>query len=525
MSDDSILVLTTREKSWWWSMQEVIPAIEGVWTSIGQSKRENVRMLCVPLTPEIEQRLQTSASQLKRIVITAVTPETVKIALLLRLQMKVDAPMIIYIFGDSTEGFHAFGALPNVLTERDMFVVSSEAEAVATRCSFPSAEVSVIPIPLVDQFKVNGGERDTRLKAVRLAYVGRVSEQKNLHTLLFALWILRTSYGRVPRITLDVFGGEDNLGSPNMGLKFPNYSTYLQGLAELLGLDDTVTWHGFKSRDWLFDNVHLEPHIFVSPTLHSDENFGSSVLASLVNGHQVVTTAWGGHFGFHEWFSQQLILVPVHRTTMGPVVDPVLLADAILRAINRMSTVVVKDAALDRARAEFSESNVTTRTFEMLSRPGGKPVSLKKSPTQRYLDERRAFFGGTRKIYANYEDPVAQIFFEAYGMKEPLSFREQSSYVLPAWTNYSNHVLRVDDPHRGHQSFSVDAHISKPVDVTLCPSMNTCRLPESLVKTLVLQGYAFLLPPADAAEGKALAKLEHVVADARRLSDEVVADA
>jgi glycosyltransferase involved in cell wall biosynthesis len=501
--DDSILVLTTRENSWWLSMQELIPAIERVWTGIGQSSREDVRMFRVPLAPEIEQRLRTSASQLKRIVIAVATPGTVKIALLLRLQMKVAAPMIIYSYGDATDGFHFFGALANVLTEADMFVVSCEAEAVAFRCCFPNAQVSVIPIPLVDQFKVNGEERDTRHKTVRLAYVGRVSEQKNLHTLLFALWILRTLYGRVPSIKLDVYGGQDNLGSPNMGLKYPNYFAYLQGLTELLGLEDMVTWHGFKSRGWLFDKVHLTPHILVSPTLHSDENFGSSVLASLVNGHQVVTTAWGGHFGFQEWFSQQLVLVPVHRSTMGPVVDPVLMANAVLRAINRMSTANLDEATLDQARAAFLESTVTSHTLEMLSRPGGRPVSLEKSPTQRHIDERRAFFGGTRKIYADYADPVAHIFFEAYGMNEPLTFQEQSSYVLAPWTSYSNYVLRVDDPHRGHQSFSVDARISKPVDVTLCPSMNTCRLPESLVKTLVTQGYAFLLPPVDAAEGKA----------------------
>jgi glycosyltransferase involved in cell wall biosynthesis len=502
LSDDSILVLTTREKSWWWSMQEVIPAVERIWTGIGQSGRENVRMLCVPLAPGIEQDLQTSASQLKRIVITAVTPETVKIALLLRLQMKVDAPMIIYIFGDSTEGFHAFGALTDVLTEEDMFVVSSEAEAAATRCSFPNAEVSVIPIPLVDRFKMNGGDRDTRLKDARLAYVGRVSEQKNLHTLLFALWILHTSHGRLPKITLEVYGGEDNLGSPNMGLKFPNYGMYLQGLTELLGLDRMVTWHGFKSRDWLFDNVHLEPHILVSPTLHSDENFGSSVLASLVNGHQVVTTAWGGHFGFQEWFSRQLILVPVRRSTMGPVVDPFLLANAILRAINRMSTVAVRDASLDQVRAEFSESRVTARTLEIFSRTGGKSVPLKRSTIQHDIDERRNLFGGTRKIYENYEDPIAQIFFEAYGMKEPLTFQEQSSYILPPWMSYSDNVLRIVDPHRGNQTFSLDARISKPLDVTMFPSMKTCRLPESLVKSLVVQGYAFLLPPPDEAKVK-----------------------
>jgi glycosyltransferase involved in cell wall biosynthesis len=492
-SGESILVLTTREKGWWWSLQEIIPAIERVWTGIGRSKRENVRILCVPLPPDIELGLQTSASRLKRIVITSVTPGTVRAALLLRSQMKAAAPMVLYVHGDSTEGFHAFGELANALTERDVFVVSCAAEAIATRYSFPNAQACVIPFPLVDQFKVNDGERDTRLETVRLAYIGRISAQKNLHTLLFALWILRTSCGHAPRVTLDVYGGEDNLGSPNMGLESPDYVTYLRDLAELLGVADMVTWHGVKPRDWLSYNVHLEPHILVSPTLHSDENFGSSVLASLVNGHQVVTTAWGGHFGFREWFSQQLTLVPVHRSTMGPVVHPALLANAILGAVDRMATVVVEDAVLDQARAEFSESSVTARTFEMLSRLDRDPAPLKKSPIQQHIDKRRALFGGARKIYADYEDPVAQVFFEAYGMKEPLIFEGRSSYTLSPWTSYSDHVLHIDDPHRGQQSFSLDATISNPLDVTMCPSMSKCRLPESLVKILVAQGYAFSL--------------------------------
>ena len=61
--DDSILVLTTREFDWWWSMQEITPAIELVWTGIGQSGQENVRMLRVPLAPEIEQCLAVSSDR------------------------------------------------------------------------------------------------------------------------------------------------------------------------------------------------------------------------------------------------------------------------------------------------------------------------------------------------------------------------------------------------------------------------------------------------------------------------------
>ncbi|HYO60772.1 MAG TPA: glycosyltransferase [Actinomycetota bacterium] len=493
--DDGILVLTTRERDWWWSMQEVIPALEGAWTRVGEVTGETVSMLCVPLPPAVESSLRASAPRLKRVVITCVTAETERIALLLRVHLKVDAPMTVYLCGDATEGFHYFGPLRDVLTEQDTFIVASEADAAATRCCFPNARVETVPFPLVDQFEVDRGERDARLTTPSLAYVGRISEQKNLHTLLLALWISRTSYGRGPELTIDFYGAEDNLGSPNMDLRFPDYGAYLQRLVELLGLTDVVTWHGFKSREWLFDHVHLEPHILVSPTLHSDENFGISVLASLVNGHQVVATAWGGHFGFREWFPQQLTTVPVHRSTMGPVVDPVLLANAIVHAADRASAFVAPNADLDRAREAFSQSAAVALILEMLSRPDGEPVPLEKSGVLQRIDEQRASFGGSRKIYESYEDPLVHVFFEAYGMKDPLSFREESLYVLPPWVSVSADAVRIDDPHRGRRRLDIDTGTSQLVEVSLCPSMETCRLPKSLVADLATSGYAFVLPP------------------------------
>jgi glycosyltransferase involved in cell wall biosynthesis len=493
LSGDDILVLTTREKEWWLSLQEIIPAIDRVWAAIGRTGREHVRTLCVPLTTALEQELHASAAQLKRIVITSVTPGTVKVALLLRSQLKVAAPMTVYIHGDATEGLEAFRGLSDIVSERDTFVVSCQAEAAAMRACFPNARIEVIPFPLVDQFRVRRGGRDPEYGTTRLAYVGRISEQKNLHTLLFALWLMRTVPDGAPNVTLDVYGGEDDLGSPNMGLKFPGYGTYLRELAESLGLADMVRWHGPKPRDWLFYNVHQQPHVFVSPTVHSDENFGSSVLASLVNGRQVVTTAWGGHFGFQEWFPRQLTLVPVHRSTMGPVVHPVSLANAIVESVDRKPT-GADDAAIGRARAEFSEREVVARTIEMLGRPDGDPVPLKRSTTQEYLDERRARYGGTRKIYAGYEDPVARIFFEAYGMREPLAFDERSTYLLAPWVSYSAGLLLIADPHRGLRPVRLGPSNSKLLEVTTCPSKETWRLPEDVVRNLVAQGSAFALP-------------------------------
>lgn len=491
-NDDSILVLTTREKDWWWSLQEITRAIEHVWTNIARCEQESVRTLCVPIPPEIQRSLHATAARVKCIVITNVTPETVQAALLLRTHMTTPVPMILYVQGDSTEGFHAFGELKKALTENDLFVTSCEAEAVATRYCFPKAQVSVIPFPLVDQFKVAAHKALANPAHTRLVYIGRVSTQKNLHTLLFALWILSSFHGYTPKVTLDVYGGEDNLGSPNMGLESLDYGAYLRRLSASLGLADIVTWHGLKPRDWLFYDVHQEPHVLVSPTLHSDENFGSSVLASLVNGHQVVTTAWGGHFAFQDWFPQQLTLVPVHRSSMGPVVHPGLLAGAISGAANGMAP-TVENATLEAARAQFSESSVTARTVRLLGLPGRAPAPLEMSSTQQFLDERRALFGGGRKIYTAYDDPVAHIFFAAYGMGEPLAFDGRSRYVLAPWVSCSGRVLRIDDPHRGPRAIGFDALTSDLSEAAICPSLQMCRLPENLLKDLVVQGYAFSL--------------------------------
>lgn len=491
-SDDFTLVLTTREKDWWWSLQEITRAIENVWANIARFEEQSVRTLCVPIPPDMERSLEAGVARIKCVVITNVTPATVRVALRLRTQMTTPAPMILYVQGDSTEGFHAYGELKNALTENDLFITSCEAEAFATRCSFPSARVSVIPFPLVDQFKIAGGKSPVQAAQTRLAYIGRVSTQKNLHTLLFAMWILHTVRGCTPRVTLDVYGGEDNLGSPNMGLESPDYGAYLRRLSTSLGLADVVTWHGLKPRDWLFYDVHQEPHVLVSPTLHSDENFGSSVLASLVNGHQVVATAWGGHLEFQGWFSRQLTLVPVHRSTMGPVVHPGLLASAILGATKGVAS-TVEDATLEAARAEFSEISVTARTVAALRLRGQLPAPLEISDTQHLIDERRALFGGGRKIYTAYDDPIAQIFFEAYGMREPLIFDEHSRYVLAPWVSCSGRTVLIDDPHRGQQTIESEASTSNHRDAVICPSMEMCRIPDDLLKKLVAQGYAFSL--------------------------------
>ena len=494
--DQDIVVLTTRERDWWWSMQEVVPALENVWARMAEAPGMRVSFLRVPLAQQVVDSLRRSNPG--TVVVTSITAETERVALMLRDRPGASTRFIIYLCGDSTEGFDSFGRLADLLTAHDTLIVSSAADADATRRCYPGAHVVVAPFPLVDQFPLSRDVPDPGRAGASLAYVGRVSEQKNLHTLLLAMWLARSDPLPGSGLTLDIYGAEDNLGSPNMGLTYPGYESYLRQLVDQLGLTPAVTWHGFRPRAWLFDNVHLRPHVLVSASLHSDENFGTSVLASLAYGHQVVATAWGGHLDFQRRFPRQLSTVPVHRTWRGPAVDPGRLADALLRAVDRDAGVTQTE--VDEARSAYSEAQSAQRLRGLLFPPGPSRSRLEPSAALLRIRQNRATFGGTRKIYDGYHDPLAHEFFEAYGMGEPLGFDADSGYFLPPWVTVSAGAVSIDDPHRGRCTLE-PAREEPAVDVVVCPSMATERLSLQTLRELVAMGYAFVLPRAE--HGKA----------------------
>src|SRR5581483_11473012 len=151
-------------------------------------------------------------------------------------------------------------------------------------------------------------------------YVGRISEQKNLHNLLHALSILREREPNL-RWTLEVYGKPDRWGSPNMGFRMKNYLGFLRRLSRALGIDDRVRWRGFVRRERLDPLIARRPHVFVSARLHSDEDFGVAALKSLCAGQPAVLSAWGGHLDLRRRFPGQVRLVPVYRSGIGPFVD------------------------------------------------------------------------------------------------------------------------------------------------------------------------------------------------------------
>jgi hypothetical protein len=248
---------------------------------------------------------------------------------------------------------------------------------------------------------------------LHFVFSGRLSSQKNLHTLLDAYRIFRERTDVLPS-SLTFFGGEDFLGSPNMGTKDSNYAKLLRETVIKLELTNCVEFSGFLEREELHRRLTL-PHILVIPSLHSDENFGMSALRSLCYGMPVVLSDWGGHGDFSLKFSNQVFLTRVLSSPSGPYISASELADS-MQLATKQSYFEPKIPS-DYSLASISDSYRTLA--QETNRTNVQPL-LPSLLAEKILENRRQFAASnpvSMQIFSSYSDPLVKPFFEAYGMR------------------------------------------------------------------------------------------------------------
>lgn len=498
---EEVIVLTTREYEHWASMQEIVPAIERVWGHLllaGKAKVESFRTDLAAEHRQLVRRGTASAPDL--IVVVAATASSVRTLVHLRTQVWRGTRAAIYIHGDATTGFEALRDFKTLLRKSDSFIVSCEAEAAATKISYPDASTVISPFALQPGFHFNldalheAQNAGRELPVREVVYVGRVSEQKNLPTLLVAIWALRHMTGRRHGVILNVYGEEDGHGSPNMGMTFDNYKEYLKGLVRRLGIGHLVRWHGFMDRKWVFENVHSSPHVLVTPSLHADENFGASVFASLNAGAQVVATRWGGHRDYEQPYAANLRLVPVLGSQRGPFVNPFTLAELLDDALLSQLRPVDK-LGLTEANASFSEAAIADRTWRGIQEAATSSEALGESQHQHALEMQREEFGNGRHIFRGYSDPLALATFKAYGMHSPAEWDLARTYVVPIGAEIDGAGIVIRDPHRGDKRYAAEPPTSVvPVVRIKADSLQRVWISELVAHELVADGYAFAIP-------------------------------
>ena len=310
------VLIYSEENFVWNSMQEIIPGLVQCWKEASEKSSQDFALINVD-QEKIKEHIPIIL-RAKNIILSSFNLKVAKAIRVIREKMGVDARIHIHLHGlasVSARPLFEFG-VGELLTDRDIFYTTCSRDLSAANLAFENAQIELIPFHDTNYFS----KKLQKLERPTLVYIGRISEQKNLHQLLWCCSLINEKYLDL-EYDVKIYGKSDGLGSPNMDLDSKDYESSLYDLKKNLKLDN-VSFEGFVPRDKLDKWVSEYRHIFISSSLHSDENFGMAALKSLASGSTAILSDWGGHTDFKKVYKDAVTLIPVHRGEYGPCLDP-----------------------------------------------------------------------------------------------------------------------------------------------------------------------------------------------------------
>ena len=423
-------------------MQEIITWIEEVWVKWSDSRSVDCQWINVDETnfKEIAKHCLHS----DKIIITCFNLKMASVLAGLRGKLSINTPWIFYL-----HGLASFGCWPlyrwnvgELLNSNDVFVGSCQRDVSQVRIVFPTIKTFIIPfsLPLPSHIKSK-----PKPKIKKLAFIGRISSQKNLHGLIIAASLLQQDF------ELHFFGKEDFYGSPLMGFRDQEYLDFLKNLASEQGISERVIFHGFMDRVAIENIMNDEEWIFVAPSIHSDENFGMAAFRCLLNGHRVILSDWGGHADYPAYFPDQVRLVKVYHSPIGPWISINELSSALSQDFNSSVNIVSPSYYSEDKVHEAFDQLMNISEDRALSIPTNPILETLLSNRERYLQENHSSDGS--RLYENYADPVKNPFFFAYAGGEWRKNETQNNRIV-SWVKVTDTAFQVSDPHRGKFTLS-----------------------------------------------------------------------
>lgn len=424
-------------------MQEIIPFLVGTWKELDSEHTEIVDVDETSMKSYFKAMMTAD-----QIILTCFTPSLYRAAAFIRSEVNNSAQFIIHLHNQATIGcwpLRHWGG-KELFRESDVFVSSCQRDAACLKISYPEATVKVVPFSYKSLPREISNLKKSR--TIPFIFFGRMSSQKNLHSLLLSFHHLSVENPEIDW-TFDFFGNEDGLGSPNMSRQDQGYEIFLKDLVKKLKLDHRIRFNGFQDRGTIQKWLNEKKSIFVAPSLHSDENFGMAAFQSLIGGHLAVLSDWGGHSDFKKYFSKQVYLCPIYKTPAGPFLNPAEFKSHLVQAV----TDYVQD---------ISDLMPTNYLFESILQQN-KNILKFKSQKQSLLQSSEAADLILSKIpknpskldqgiFESYEDPLAHLFLSTYGMENQIPDASARRFFVP-WLFADNSKTIVQDPHRGSFEF------------------------------------------------------------------------
>lgn len=476
------VVLVSTENFVWHSMQEIIPSLEQLWLQSQQQGSHDVKSVNIDKMPMKEYLPLLFAAD--NIVISCFTFKMAQLTKFFRDELCLKARYVIHLHNQSTIAcwpFHKF-SLGGTLREDDIFISSCSRDQATFCLGFENARVECVPFT----FNKGMAPSDSRPLVNRddknFVYIGRLSVQKNLHTLLwaFSLFLKRQSSFQGKLVFV---GGEDDLGSPNMDMKSSGYMDYLKHLVRALSLENKVEFLGHMQREDLYRQLEEQDYVFVTPSLHSDENFGMAAFRALVEGRNAVLTDWGGHTDYVNNFADQLQLIPVYGEEKGPWVSPYELATGLEKSL-------AKQAHKYSLPNYYSSKDISQKYRDIAFRKELILAPLKKSDLAASVLKSREVYSSSSatKIFSSYEDPNVQPFFRGYGMAALTANANSGQMIAAPWVDEAGGRWIIRDIHRGDFTFE-PVPTDTPVEITLFDGTKRLLAP-SLLDQFQKNGWA-----------------------------------
>ncbi|MBT3583765.1 MAG: glycosyltransferase [Halobacteriovoraceae bacterium] len=451
MSKIKTIVLTSKENFVWTSMTEIVPSLELAW------KESCNEQHCVEIVNvdglELKELLPKLLSG-NNFVFTVFTTKLAKLGEMLRSKFSIDGRYIIHLHNMATIGcwpMHHWG-WGSVLRKSDIFISTCKNDILAMGNCFIEPEVRLIPFYLMEL--ETGAEENTstsRVEGSHFVYIGRLSVQKNIHGLIYGLFRLSQKFPDLD-YSLDLFGETDNLGCPHLEYKFENYELFLKELVGKLGLLEKVNFRGYVNRDKIESELNDSPYIFLSPSMHSDENFGIAALRSLRQGALAVLSDWGGHHDYPEHFPEKVFTAKIQEGNDGPFLD-------IEDWVKKLQQAIVQSTNESKKSFPdyYSKRSVVEKFRAILNEPVKEQDPLEMTDLARdILGERNRYKGegsiGNR-IFSSFSDPLWKPFLQSYGMG-PTIINCGKLMALVPWSSIADNEITVSDPHKGIRHFA-----------------------------------------------------------------------
>lgn len=456
------IVLTSSKNFRWLSMQEIIPYVVTSWKSL-EDKNHIVEVIDVDEVNIF--KMMKDILDVDNIVCTCFTVEIIRMVTTFRKKMGLDFKAFFYVHGQATISMWPFlkWGGKNFLRKSDFLVVSCKRDIDCLKLSFEEPQILLHPFFLRPSYNLKQNFNDSSF-----IYIGRVSEQKNLHSILLAISLISNEM-RAKGSIFKCIGGGDTLGTPVTGTPPIDYLGYLKDLAKRLKIEDLVEFAGHIDRSDFPEYLANQKATFISASLHSDENFGMAPFQYLCAGGRAILTNWGGYADFSDYFSN-ISYLPVILKDNGAHCDVSEIANEMLKSLKISQSVNSIDLSIDHIDSEV----LSELKNKAITQREGSDRAIKATAFSLELLEKREFFYNNTKsgdrnhgsqIFDSFEDPNLLEVSKAYGANVDEKKFDFTKIKLLPYVELDDDSIFFKHPHKGKKTIARVGEQRNEVDV------------------------------------------------------------